>query len=49
MKKIGLLMMLGCFSLLLSAAVYKVPEKRALEKGCGFSPVGSYWSIRSMV
>lgn len=40
MKKIGLLMMLGCFSLLLSAAGYKVPEKIALDKGWEFSQVG---------
>ena len=32
--------MLGCFSLLLSAAGYKVPEKIALDKGWEFSQVG---------
>lgn len=40
MKKIGLLMMLGCFSLLLSAAGYKGAEKIALDKGWEFSQVG---------
>lgn len=33
-------MMLGCFSLLLSAAGYKEPEKIALDKGWEFSQVG---------
>lgn len=40
MKKIGLMILLGCFPLLLSAAMHKKPDKVTLDRGWEFSQVG---------